>query len=294
MPEHNPDHLTPEQIGTSEGWRLLNEDEYIYKPPTAGSLERMEKGRWVSGNFIGSDTGWTYRTKLSPAELRKARGLEEESLELPPEKVGYIHSKDWPQDYTHENGFYMNACCLCGATFMGHKRRVVCGLCDKIETSAKELSDLRATIAQQASEKANLEIQAGVMREALERHSKWVESHDCMCCVANEAGNVDRCARCWDLDDIENALSLTPLPEQWVRREEAYCDVCGGSGTPASERKCICNGTGKAQVAAQTLREMLYDASVKAEAGAIRLPSDRSAMRAFIEQARKDVFAALK
>lgn len=37
--------------------------------------------------------------------------------------------KSWPEDYSHENGKYLNCCSMCGAEFMGHKRRVVCKQC---------------------------------------------------------------------------------------------------------------------------------------------------------------------
>lgn len=78
MSEHNPDQLTPEQIGTAKGWRLLNEDEYSNPSAASGSIERWEFGKWRAGYFVGADTAYTYRTRLSPIELRKARGLEEE------------------------------------------------------------------------------------------------------------------------------------------------------------------------------------------------------------------------
>lgn len=39
--------------------------------------------------------------------------------------------QDWPEDLTHENGNCNNRCCICGVTFTGHKRRVVCRVCQK-------------------------------------------------------------------------------------------------------------------------------------------------------------------
>lgn len=33
---------------------------------------------------------------------------------------------DWPEDAEQENGEYECSCAICGATFYGHKRRVVC------------------------------------------------------------------------------------------------------------------------------------------------------------------------
>jgi hypothetical protein len=75
---HNPDNLTPEQVGVSEGWRLLESDEIH------GELSLDDVGGWACGSkewngCFGHGDMWksiTYRTKLSRAELRKARGLE--------------------------------------------------------------------------------------------------------------------------------------------------------------------------------------------------------------------------
>ena len=39
--------------------------------------------------------------------------------------------RDWTEDFSHENGNYMNKCCICGETFIGYKRRVVCRICIK-------------------------------------------------------------------------------------------------------------------------------------------------------------------
>lgn len=44
--------------------------------------------------------------------------------------INVIHDKDYPEDFEHENGKYTNRCCLCGEMFVGHKRRVVCKLCN--------------------------------------------------------------------------------------------------------------------------------------------------------------------
>ena len=53
--------------------------------------------------------------------------------------------KNWKEDFSHENGNYMNRCMYCNEMFMGHKRRVVCRECAfKEETPEKEL--LRAMI----------------------------------------------------------------------------------------------------------------------------------------------------
>ncbi len=38
--------------------------------------------------------------------------------------------RDWVEDFSHENGNYQNKCMDCGLYFYGHKRRVVCKICD--------------------------------------------------------------------------------------------------------------------------------------------------------------------
>ena len=38
-------------------------------------------------------------------------------------------ARNWTEDFTHENGQYMNRCEACGETFVGHKRRVRCKAC---------------------------------------------------------------------------------------------------------------------------------------------------------------------
>ncbi|KKN33990.1 hypothetical protein LCGC14_0798030 [marine sediment metagenome] len=37
--------------------------------------------------------------------------------------------RNWPEDFSHENGNYFCRCCHCGKDFIGHKRRVVCKVC---------------------------------------------------------------------------------------------------------------------------------------------------------------------
>ena len=38
-------------------------------------------------------------------------------------------SKDWTEDFEHENGMYQNICKICNSKFMGHKIRRVCKEC---------------------------------------------------------------------------------------------------------------------------------------------------------------------
>jgi len=37
--------------------------------------------------------------------------------------------KSWQEDYSHENGNYMNHCIFCKEEFIGHKRRCICKKC---------------------------------------------------------------------------------------------------------------------------------------------------------------------
>lgn len=50
---------------------------------------------------------------------------------LTPESEGIarVESRDWTEDFSHENGNYSCQCCQCNQTFVGHKRMVVCKLC---------------------------------------------------------------------------------------------------------------------------------------------------------------------
>lgn len=44
-------------------------------------------------------------------------------------KSDTTNPKDWPEDFSHENGNYMCRCVSCKGDFVGHKRRVVCKQC---------------------------------------------------------------------------------------------------------------------------------------------------------------------
>lgn len=44
--------------------------------------------------------------------------------------------RDWPEDFSGENGKYMNHCIDCGETFIGHKRRQVCKACANHQPAA--------------------------------------------------------------------------------------------------------------------------------------------------------------
>ncbi len=40
-----------------------------------------------------------------------------------------VSAHDWPEDFGHENGAYMNVCVECKVTFIGYKRRLLCKVC---------------------------------------------------------------------------------------------------------------------------------------------------------------------
>lgn len=113
MNPHNPDGLTPSQIGVSEGWRLLEEDEVGQQFETIVPIQL-----WISNSRLWEPSdgwhGWmkqnTYRTRLTRAK----RGLE-------PEKVC------WREDYRpvkHEPKFDDVKCSNCGRLYRDHIPRV--------------------------------------------------------------------------------------------------------------------------------------------------------------------------
>lgn len=75
---HNPDNLTPEQVGVSDGWRLLDVDE-VNSDFNKSNNRSAEKWFHIAhgwhGFWLGTDDKSTYRTKLTRTQLREARGL---------------------------------------------------------------------------------------------------------------------------------------------------------------------------------------------------------------------------
>lgn len=47
-------------------------------------------------------------------------------------------AKDWPEDFSHENGNYLCLCTTCGSQFIGYKRRVTCRECSDPSPAAPE------------------------------------------------------------------------------------------------------------------------------------------------------------
>ena len=48
--------------------------------------------------------------------------------------------RDWPEDFSHDNGRYLNTCCGCNHIFTGHKRRNECKVCAHGETTGNQVS----------------------------------------------------------------------------------------------------------------------------------------------------------
>lgn len=51
--------------------------------------------------------------------------MNDRPFELP----GKDSPRNWPEDFSHENGNYFNECMGCGEQFIGHKRRPYCKVC---------------------------------------------------------------------------------------------------------------------------------------------------------------------
>lgn len=89
---HNPDRLTQAQGGIADGWRLLESDELVpnkmwrlniiqaskaYDDCGTRRIEAWHPGPWEASDSFHSKK-WTFRTRLTRAELRAARGLPAE------------------------------------------------------------------------------------------------------------------------------------------------------------------------------------------------------------------------
>lgn len=79
--KHNPNNLTPEQIQTDLGYRLLDLSEIKYGPDLL-EIELWIRTEWNNKGWEGSDLQNTYRTKLRPQELANLRYSKQ--ILLPP------------------------------------------------------------------------------------------------------------------------------------------------------------------------------------------------------------------
>jgi len=93
---HNPDNLTTEQVGVSEGWRLLSVEEVRHRTDQVGrkgfkrtrNIEAWDNDTkaWLSEPMFGGDEFVTYRTKLPKDHFLPAKG-----------PVRYRHKEGWTQ-----------------------------------------------------------------------------------------------------------------------------------------------------------------------------------------------------
>ena len=68
---------------------------------------------------------------LHPETETKTFELKEVELDI----VATTSPRDWSEDFKHENGNYQNKCVNCEKWFIGHKRRIVCKVCDNDKRS---------------------------------------------------------------------------------------------------------------------------------------------------------------
>jgi len=114
---HNPDNLTPEQIGVAEGWRLLDEDEIGPNNGKATCQPWLKPfgsnpGMWGNLNYVGQSPELTYRTRLTREELSAARGLPpapashvSESTSDDEDSLGYDQIPDFVMPVSEEKTY---------------------------------------------------------------------------------------------------------------------------------------------------------------------------------------------
>lgn len=72
---HNPNGLTTDQVGVSEGWRLLNENENLSWEESTTLIQFWYDSHFSTDSIRGGFSHCTYRTKLTCEELKQKRGL---------------------------------------------------------------------------------------------------------------------------------------------------------------------------------------------------------------------------
>jgi hypothetical protein len=107
--------------GEAEGLRFGKEQDRGRRwQCTCGAINPRDED-WCEG--VGGKHPRVYRP-LS-ARDRALAALSPAPAPASPTEGG----RDWTEDFSHENGRYLNRCTICGAEFQGHKRRVTCRLC---------------------------------------------------------------------------------------------------------------------------------------------------------------------
>lgn len=63
------------------------------------------------------------------------------TVEERPDPFGTHEARNFPEDYSQENGNYINMCRDCGLSFRGNKHRIWCKMCD--EPNWEELAKIQ-------------------------------------------------------------------------------------------------------------------------------------------------------
>ncbi len=71
----------------------------------------------------------TGATKSTVPELKRPTPEVFEAARQEFQNVQLDDSRNWTEDYPHENGNYQNFCYSCNRFFLGHKRRIICHDC---------------------------------------------------------------------------------------------------------------------------------------------------------------------
>jgi len=128
---------------TPEYQKLLDEYErmdprefFLGSSELEGGIEKCLK---VANELITDmrkqlNTAHDRNNKLEEAHRQVMKYFDDEQYDtIKAEKMYKISrdilERDWREDFTHENGNYMNVCSKCGETFKGHKRRTICKIC---------------------------------------------------------------------------------------------------------------------------------------------------------------------
>ncbi len=105
--------------------------DYVFGEEAATPAPIGKRLREISDAALASGT-----SVLSVDEIHQrvaeSRGADTSAVEHPD-----TPSRGWPEDASHENGRYQNRCIFCKLIFIGHKRRVVCKLCDAARSAGE-------------------------------------------------------------------------------------------------------------------------------------------------------------
>ena len=109
--------------------------------------------------------------------------------------------RNWPEDYSHENGKYTCHCAICNSEFTGHKRRVICRVCwyrnPAVDALTAENAELRKLLQQCANiiygSVAETEEIAALLDECRTALSQWKEGSDACPTVQTEDRRCNIC-----------------------------------------------------------------------------------------------------